>query len=229
MNRPGGQIAARPLHFIWIIDVSGSMAGDKIQALNNAIRESIPHMQREAGENPYANVLIRAVTFSNGARWVNLDPIPVDKFVWTDVVADGVTDMGKALELVADQLKIPPMEERALPPVLVLISDGVPTDNFSEGLQKLMDLPWGKKAVKISIAIGADADLSVLQKFIGNNEIKPLEANNVESLVSYIKWASTAVLKAASSPPSQVQSQGNLSTNVPIPTAPPVESSTTVW
>src|ERR1700683_1465271 len=45
-RRPGGQMAARPLHFIWLADGSGSMRVDgKIQALNNAIREAIPHMQ----------------------------------------------------------------------------------------------------------------------------------------------------------------------------------------
>jgi hypothetical protein len=50
-----------------------------------------------------------------------------------------------------------------------------------------MDLPWGKKAVRVSIAIGADADLDVLEKFIGNSELKPLQANNPESLVRHIK------------------------------------------
>ena len=41
-KRPGGELAARPLHFIWIADCSGSMAVDgKIQSLNTAIREAI--------------------------------------------------------------------------------------------------------------------------------------------------------------------------------------------
>lgn len=67
-----------------------------------------------------------------------------------------------------------------------------------------MDKPWGKKSVRISIGIGQDADLEVLQKFIGHNEIKPLLAHNAEDLVNYIRWASTVVLQAASSPASQV-------------------------
>ena len=36
-----------------------------------------------------------------------------------------------------------------------------------------MDLPWGKKAVRVAIAIGEDADHEVLQKFIGHPELKP--------------------------------------------------------
>jgi uncharacterized protein YegL len=216
-KRPGGELAARPLHFIWIADCSGSMAVDgKIQSLNTAIREAIPHMQQVADENPNADVLVRAIKFSNGAQWHISQPTPVTDFKWTDLSADGVTDMGKALSMVADQLKIPPMTNRALPPVLVLISDGQPTDDFGSGLKTLMDQPWGKKAVRIAIAIGEDADHEMLQKFIGHPELKPLQANNPETLVRHIKWVSTAVLKSASSPASQTNDVPSPGVNVPI-------------
>lgn len=219
-RRPGGELATRPLHFIWIADCSGSMKSDgKIQALNMAIREAIPHMQKVASENPNAQVLVRAIKFSSGAQWHITQPTPVEDFRWADIQADGVTDMGKALSMVAEQLRIPPMTDRALPPVLVLISDGQPTDNFEKGLRELMDQPWGKKAVRVAIAIGADADHDVLQQFIGHPEIKPLQANNPEALVNYIKWVSTAVLKSASSPASQTTGASPV-TNVPIPVAP---------
>ena len=204
MRRPGGELATRPLHFIWLADCSGSMGQDgKIQSLDNAVREAVPHMQKVADENPNAHVLVRAVKFSNGAQWHISQATPVADFKWADLTAGGTTDMGKALTMVAEQLKIPPMTDRALPPVLVLISDGQPTDNFAKGLAALMDQPWGKKAVRIAIAIGEDADLDVLQQFIGHPEIQPLRANNPEALVRYIRWVSTAVLQAASSPASQ--------------------------
>lgn len=231
LKRPGGELASRPLHFIWIADCSGSMSGDKIQQLNFAIRESIPAMRDVANENPNADVLVRALKFANGAQWHVGQATKVANFEWLDLKADGLTDMGKALKMVAEQLKMPPMSERALPPVLVLLSDGQPTDNFEEGLQALLDLPWGKKAVKIAIAIGEDADTDVLQQFMGSNsELKPLIAKNAEQLVNYIKWASTAVLKAASSPVSQTAAlpQG---VNVPVPTPPTanISSADVVW
>lgn len=217
-KRPGGEIASRPLHFIWIADCSGSMKVEgKIQALNTAIREAIPHMRETARENPNAQVLVRAVKFSNGAHWHIAQPTPIEEFEWIDLNAEGETDMGKALKLVAEQLKIPPMAERALPPVLVLVSDGQPTDDFASGLKALLDLPWGKKAVRIAIAIGEDADLEVLQRFINNPEIQPLRANNPEALVRHIKWVSTAVLKSVSTPPSQSKGQFPQVGNVPIP------------
>ena len=221
IKRPGGELASRPLHFIWIADSSGSMEQDgKIQSLNTAIREAVPHMKKVAEDNPNAQVLVRAVKFSNGAQWHISQPTPVADFGWTDLTAEGETDMGKALELVAEQLKMPPMSDRALPPVLVLVSDGQPTDDFDSGLKALMDQPWGKKAVRIAISIGKDADDDVLQKFIGNSELKPLAANSPEALVRHIKWASTAVLKSASSPAAGAEVPAGTDTaNVPIPTA----------
>jgi len=194
------------------------MDGDKIRQLNFAIREALPAMKDTADENPNAQVLMRAVTFS-----------------WTDVAADGVTDMGKALSMVADQLKIPPMSDRALPPVLVLVSDGQPTDDFSIGLKALMDQPWGKRSVRLAIAVGRDADLDVLSRFIGMSELKPLQANNAPALVSFIRWASTAVLKAVSSPASHsptVYAGAGANVTVAIPPAPAAAAGTAasdVW
>lgn len=217
-RRPGGELAKRPLHFIWIADCSGSMAVDgKIQALNNAVREAIPHMQSVCRENPNAQVLVRALAFSDGARWHIAQPTPVEEFRWTDLGANGITDMGKALGMVADELHIPPMTDRALPPVLVLISDGRPTDDFAEGLAALMREPWGVKAARVAIAIGEDADSEILQAFIGSTGLQPLQANDPEALVSHIKWVSTAVLKAASMPASQSADGSVAKGNVPIP------------
>ncbi len=93
---PGGALASRPLHFFWLADCSGSMGIDgKIQALNNAIREAIPHMQQVAAENPNAQVVVRAIAFANGARWHISQPVPVADFRWQDLKAGGVTDMAK--------------------------------------------------------------------------------------------------------------------------------------
>jgi uncharacterized protein YegL len=229
IKRPGGAMASRPLHFFWLADCSGSMAGEKIESLNYAIRNAIKPMQDVASSNPNAQVLVRAIRFSTGAQWHIEQATPVDNFVWDDLKACGVTDMGIALTMVAEQLEVAFMPERCLPPVLVLVSDGQPSDDFNSALDTLMRKPWARKSVRIGIGIGYDADMEVLQKFIGNSEIKPLLAHNAEELVNYIRWASTVVLQAASAPASQVknkQSQGV----VPIPHIPSASHSVDdVW
>ena len=116
--RPGARLSARPLHFFFVTDASGSMSVDgKIQSLNNAIREAIPHLREVAAQNPFANVLVRALVFSSGTAWHIEHPTPVDLVSWTDVVAGGYTDFGAALHELATVLRMPPMEPRAFPPV----------------------------------------------------------------------------------------------------------------
>lgn len=189
--RPGGELSSRPLHFFWIVDCSGSMNGEKMGILNHAIQSVIPDMRAAAEANPNARLLVRTLQFSDGASFVTPEPVEIEQFAWDDREAGGVTDMGHAFSLLAEQLTIPPMEERALPPVLVLISDGQPTDEYQQPLRELLRLPWGKKAVRLAISIGQDANDDVLEEFTGNRELV-LQANNPQMLVRMIRFASTA-------------------------------------
>ena len=216
-NLPGGEMSSRILDFFWIADCSGSMDGEKIQTLNYAIRQTIPDMRKEADANPNAEILVRAVKFSDGAAWHVPTATSIDQFNWTDLSAGGVTAMGMALELVAGELRQFPADTKRLPPVLVLLTDGQPTDDFKRGLDELMATPWGKKAVRIAIAIGKDADVNVLELFTGNKELV-LEAKNPQLLVKFIKWAST-VVKNVSSPMAGTQAAGLDVNAIPIATA----------
>lgn len=203
LNMPGGEMANRPLRFFWVVDCSGSMAGDKIGTVNKAIQDCIQPMRDAADENPNAQLYIQTLRFSTGASWVTAEPVRIENFEWKDLEADGITDMGKAFEMIAAQLEMPPMPQRALPPVIVLLSDGMPTDDWKRPLEKLLNMPWGKKAVKVAIAIGQNADRKVLEAFTGNTETV-LEANKPETLVHLIKWAST-IASTVSSPATQLE------------------------
>jgi uncharacterized protein YegL len=223
---PDVKLSRRPLHFIYVCDCSGSMqASGKMQALNQAIRQSLPEMVQVSQQNPEAQIMVRVLSFADQALWHLGTPTPVDQVLpqWRDLEAGGLTAMGEAMEQLAAVLRTPPMDQRALPPVLVLISDGAPTDDFIDGLRTLMGEPWAAKAVRLAIAIGHDADLEVLQQFIGTdlgrNPRRPLQANDSNTLARYIQWASTAVVGAASQPRSQPGGIAN--TNVMLPDLPP--------
>jgi uncharacterized protein YegL len=192
------ELSRRQLHLVIAVDCSGSMQGDKIASLNHALKTAIPAMQDAAGDNPETDVLVRAICFSSGAH-LHVGPVLVDNFEWQDVQADGTTDMGRALHLIADQMTPAGMPGRQLPPVIVLVTDGQPTDDFNDGLKALMASPYGSKSLRVGIAIGSDADLGVLQRFIGHPEFKPLRANNAQDLVNRIKWATTTPVKTVSS------------------------------
>ena len=226
---PGGPVSNRPLKFCWVLDVSGSMAGEKIGQLNHAIREALPAMIAAANENAHARVEVQVLTFSNGARWQTPTAIPLEQFTWSNISEGGITDMGAAMELLAKALHVDAMPDRSLPPVLVLVTDGQPTDNFDAGLATLMAQPWATKAIRLGIAVGTDADEEPLRKFVDNPEMAILHANNSETLVQYIKWASTAALKAATAPNAAGKSSLSNGNVGPIAAPPAQVDTTTVW
>lgn len=199
-ERPGARLARRPLHVFLLLDCSGSMAaGGKMTALNTSVREVLPHLAESASGNPHAEVTVRAIAFSSGARWHVESPTSPDDLAWDDLVPGGYTDLAAAIRLLGSALTVPPMEERALPPAVVLVSDGMPTDDFAEAMDQLLELPWGGRAVRMAVAIGHDADYGTLARFIADPTIEPVTAANPEQLVMALRWATLHVARAASS------------------------------
>ena len=196
----GAGVTRRELNFILAVDCSGSMTGEKMASLNYAMRSTLPAMREAARDNPETRVLIRVVSFSTGAAWQTTAAVPVEDYAWTDLEAGGETATGAALREVAAMLTPEVLAARQLPPIIVLISDGQPTDDFEAGLDALRHAPFGAKSVRIAIAIGGDADLDTLKTFVGNDAFAPLQANTAEELVNRIKWATTTPVKAVSRP-----------------------------
>jgi uncharacterized protein YegL len=204
-------------------------ANGKIQALNWAIHEATPHMRSTARGNPDAQMLVRALTFADIPEWHIAEPTPVEHFAWTDVAAQGATALGAALHVVAEQLRMPPMEPRALQPVLVLVSDGDPTDEWEAGLAAIERERWGQRSLRVAIAIGDDANRDVLERFMGDTaEFRPLQANNPEALVQMIRWVSTSVANSASQPKPRREPGPQPGLGIP-PEFVPDTSAPTVW
>jgi uncharacterized protein YegL len=106
--------------------------------------------------------------------------------------------------MVGNALQPPLMTDRALAPVIALVTDGLPTDDFQAGLDHLLSKPWGRQAMRIVVAIGEDSASNEAQEifraFMANDALRPFHANNPEALAEQIRWVSTAVLKSVSSP-----------------------------
>jgi uncharacterized protein YegL len=195
---PGGGISRRPLHFIILADCSGGMKGEKIQALNFAIADMMPHLADWERDQEQAQVFVRVVAFATEPRWHIPDPVPVTSLRWKPLqaVPKGLTNMGLAFAMVGEALAPGRIERRALRPALLLITDGLATDppgRFEAGLAALMAQPAGRAALRLSIAIGRDAQSDALNQFIGDPSVPVLVANGTEDIADRLIAASLAV------------------------------------
>ena len=206
-DRLGGEVGRNPLHFFFVLDVSGSMnKGGRIQALNNAVREVIPHLRDEARTNPHAQLFVRVLAFATETRWVLEAPTRVEDFRWrgVDAVPQGLTELGLALREMAKCMRDLAAEARGYPPAIILVTDGHPTHtvgpHFSTGLQELMAESWGRAAVRLAIGVGRDADMHSLRRFIGREDVPLVRADNPAELTEFLVWASRAASRRASMP-----------------------------
>jgi uncharacterized protein YegL len=206
-DRLGGEVGRKPLHFFFVLDVSGSMQrGGRIQALNNAVREVVPHLRDEALANPHAQLFVRVLAFATDAHWVLEEPTPVEEFRWrgVDAVPQGLTELGLALRALAKTMRELAAAARGFPPAIILVSDGHPTHtagpHFSTGLQELMAEPWGRAAVRLAVGVGRDADMHSLRRFIGREDVPLVRADNPQELTEFLVWASRAASRGASMP-----------------------------
>jgi uncharacterized protein YegL len=82
-------------------------------------------------------------------------------------------------------------------PAIFLLSDGEPTDEYKKKLETLKQNNWFMKAIKVAVAIGSDADKSVLAEFTGNKETV-LEVHNGAMLKQMIRFVSVRASEVAS-------------------------------
>jgi len=183
-------VPRRTMTLFFLIDTSGSMFGNKIGAVNDAVVNVLPMLDEISASNPDAEIKVAALEFSSGTRWLYDEPKLASDFVWQDVQANGLTSLGAACEELCKKLSrsggYMQAAHGSFAPAIILLSDGGPTDNFEAGLNKLKGNNWFKSAIKIAIAIGDDADKEVLTKFTGTNEAV-FTVHNIDALKQVIR------------------------------------------
>lgn len=190
--------ARRILDVVFVVDCSGSMAGERIGALNWAAKTVVPSMRARAEEHPNVALRIRVLRFATGAAFTTPTPEPIERFVWSNLLANGESDLGAALRLLAASFETSAAEaETMLPPVVVLFSDGYPSDDAEGGLDALIATDLGRRATRVPIAIGQDADMALLRGFSSDPAQAPLRSHDVERLMGRMRWVAAGPVAAA--------------------------------
>ncbi len=207
-------IRKQELNLLFVIDNSGSMSGERIGAVNNAIRDVMTIMPEIQEDTSDAEIKISALKFSDNANWVYKEPKAIADFKWTDIGTDGGTDYSKCYDELAKFLcrkesggQMPDIGGVA--PIIILMSDGMPTSpDWEQHLDLLKKKGWFKVALRYALAIGIDTQeaMDVLTKFTGNPETV-LKVYTAEALRKVIKVIAITASKVKSSS-SQVKSGG---------------------
>ena len=183
-------VPRRTMTLFFLIDTSGSMEGNKIGAVNDAVVNVLPILNDISETNPDAEIKVAALEFSSDVRWLYDEPKSAKDFIWQDVTASGLTSLGGACAELAAKLSrnggFMQSASGSFAPAIILLSDGGPTDNYEVGLAKLQTNNWFKSAIKIAIAIGDDADKDVLKQFTGNAEAV-ITVHNIDALKQIIR------------------------------------------
>ena len=212
----GDGIARQELNVIFIIDNSGSMAGEKIGAVNNAIRDVMsimPDIQDDTGD---VSIKISALTFSDSAKWIYNEPKSIADFKWHDIGPDSGTNLSAAYDELSKYLckrenggRMPDLGGVA--PIIILMTDGMPTSyDWENHLADLKKKGWFKVALKYAIAVEVNTDEArdVLAKFTGNPETV-LTVYTAEALRRVIKVIAITASKVKSSSASVGSGVGN--------------------
>lgn len=181
-------ISRRIMTLFFVIDVSASMAGSKIGAVNHAMEEVIPEIKQISMSNADAEIKIATLLFSTGTEWLTPAPVSAESYYWTYLDADGNTDLHLACNELDKKLAkgwFMSSSSGSYAPVIFLLSDGDPTepDLYEDSLNKLKQNPYFKRAIKVAVAIGDDAKYDVLTEFTGTPE-SVIEVHNPSDLKS---------------------------------------------
>lgn len=188
---------AKPLPVILLLDISGSMAGEKVAALNMAVREMLDTFGSQSAQEQSIHVSI--ITFG-GCVHVHTPLTPAAQVKWSDLHADGGTPLGEALSeakrLIEDRQQIP---SRAYRPAVVLVSDGQPTDEWQHSLREFIDAGRSSKCDRMAMAIGADADEKILSEFIAGTLHTLYYAETAAQIHEFFRRATMTVSTRAKS------------------------------
>ncbi|MEC4815060.1 MAG: VWA domain-containing protein [Scytonema sp. PMC 1069.18] len=200
--------AARRMPVIILADVSGSMSVDgKIETLNRALSEMIASFAEE--EDVRAEIYVAVITFGKGGATIHQSLTAASQIQWTDMEAIGSTPMAAAFELAANVIEDRnQIASRDYYPTIVLVSDGQPTDerghltdNWKQPLQQLLNSSRASKALRLSMAIGADADYEVLKEFLQGQpqDIPVFRADEAAQIQQFFRWVTMTVTNRSKS------------------------------
>lgn len=173
-----------------LLDTSGSMYGEPIEAVKNGLQIMLSALRG----NPYAleTAYLSIITFNSNAQQV-VPLTELSAIQQPEISASGCTALGAALSLVtqkanAEVHKSTNDVKGDWKPLVFIMSDGEPTDDLQKGINDFNSRKWG---IVVACAAGNGANTDSLKK-ITENVVK-LDTTSSKDMEAYFKWISDSV------------------------------------
>ena len=180
----------RRLPVYLLLDTSGSMYGEPIEAVRNGVNVLVATLRQD----PYAleTAYLSIITFDSTAKQIT--PLTeLSSFQPPVINANGCTALGEALSLLASCVEKEVTKTTAevkgdWKPLVFIMTDGVPTDNLSKGLNDFKSKKFG---TVVACAAGAGADTNTLKQITEN--VVSLDTADSATIKSFFQWVSASI------------------------------------
>lgn len=180
----------RRLPVYLVLDVSGSMHGEPIEAVRNGMQILASTLRTD----PYAleTAYLSVITFDGEARQV----VPLTELVAfqpPQIDAGSTTALGAALRLTKECIEREVQRTTAeakgdWKPLVFLMTDGQPTDDWQKGLA---DFRQARTGMVIACAAGQGADTNTLKQITEN--VVSLDTADSSTIGAFFKWVSASI------------------------------------
>lgn len=179
-----------------LLDCSSSMSGAPIIAVN----EGLELVYKELMGDPQAreSVWISLIRFASQASQDAL--MPIDQFVPPTLSANGNTAMGSAFQILVDSIKQDLAAKTGTQrgdyrPLVFLLTDGAPTDNWQGPVQNLKALAGAQKPTIVALGCGGGVNAPMLKQV--TDEVYLMANVTRDQLKAFFKLMSGSIVSAS--------------------------------